>query len=111
MALQNEAPIGAGHGGGATALNVVSPGKLLTTQPPATSDASKLISRGSSVTEIPKELYDDLLREANERGITVEQAYLEELEAQEELKRITPPIEELLKMARVGGAPEYMKNE
>lgn len=60
--------------------------------------------------ELSPELYADLLSDSIARQITLEQAYQEELEAQQRLDAITPPLDKVLEIARRGGAPSYMKN-
>lgn len=52
-----------------------------------------------------------LLEEADRRGVSVEQVYSEEEAARRELRRITPPNTELLKLADRYPAPQEWYDE
>ena len=79
--------------------------------PSAPKELPRLVVDGKPVDDISTELLEWLVHDARERGITVAQAYKEEMEARRELARITPAPEELRKMIRGSGPPAYVANE
>jgi hypothetical protein len=79
--------------------------------PPVLGVPKQLIVDGKLITDISPEFLEWLVHDAQERGISLAQAYKEEMEAQREIDRIMPSREELDEMIRQSGPPAYVANE
>ena len=76
-----------------------------------TKQAAVIIHVDGVDLEISQELYEWLAADSQDRGVSLEQAYQDEMEARRELQRITPSDSKLKEMIRKAGAPDYLADE